>query len=143
MRDEAEPANLQATSYGRPKVTSVYVAPGNEAEQTIANIWQQVIGIERVGINDNFFDLGGHSLLAIKLVGRLREAFDIEIPFAKLFAAPTVAGLAMAIAESKAEQESQEQGEIMKILAQLSEDEIDAEISKRTNAAAGGDSNPG
>ena len=137
VRDVDDPANVQtsAATYSRPQVTSAYVAPGNESEQTIADIWQQVIGIERVGINDNFFDLGGHSLLAIKLIGRLREAFDIELPFARLFAAPTVAGLARAIAETKAEQEGQEQAEIMKMLAQLSEDEIDAEISKRTNAA--------
>ena len=136
-RDVDDPANVQtsAATYSRPQVTSAYVAPGNESEQAIADIWQQVIGIERVGINDNFFDLGGHSLLAIKLIGRLREAFDIELPFARLFAAPTVAGLARAIAETKAEQEGQEQAEIMKMLAQLSEDEIDAEISKRTNAA--------
>jgi len=134
-RDAEQPAGTSATTYSRSKVTSAYIAPGNETEQIIANIWQQVIGIERVGINDNFFDLGGHSLLAIKLIGRLREAFDIELPFSKLFAAPTVAGLSTAINESKAEQESHEKGEIMKMLAQLSEDEIDAEISKRTNPA--------
>jgi acyl carrier protein len=87
----------------------------------------------RVGINDNFFNLGRHSLLAIKLIGRVREAFDVELPFSKLFAAPEVAGLSMAIAESKSEQDHQEDPEIMKVLAQLSDDEIDAEIKKKTN----------
>jgi acyl transferase domain-containing protein len=137
QRDGEASADVQTSSstYSRPKMASAYVAPGNETEQTIANIWQQVIGIERVGVNDNFFDLGGHSLLAIKLVGRLREAFDIELPFSKLFAAPTVAGLSLAIAESKAEQNSQESAEVLKMLAQLSEEEIDAEINKRMNRA--------
>jgi acyl transferase domain-containing protein len=137
LHDAESSANVQssASTYSRPQVASAYVAPGNETEQTIANIWQQVIGIEQVGVNDNFFDLGGHSLLAIKLVGRLREAFDIELPFSKLFAAPTVAGLSRAIAESKAEQQSRESVEVLNMLAQLSEEEIDAEISKRMKTA--------
>ncbi len=123
------------TAYSRPKAAGTYVAPSNETERIIADIWQQVIGIERVGVNDNFFDLGGHSLLAIKLVGRLREAFEVELPFSKLFAAPTVAGLSLAVAESRAALESEEKAEIMSMLARLSEDEIEAEISKRTNPA--------
>ena len=58
--------------YPRPNMQDTYVAPRNETEQSVAEIWQQMLGIERVGVEDNFFNLGGHSLLATRLVGRLR-----------------------------------------------------------------------
>jgi len=118
--------------HARPALSTDYVAPGDESEQVIANIWQELLGIDQVGIHDNFFDLGGHSLLATRLIAWLRSAFNMDIPLGRLFASPTVAGLARAIAEIKVEQQTEEQTEILSILAQLSEEEIEAEISKRT-----------
>ena len=88
-----------------------YIAPRNQNEQTIANIWQEVIGLEKIGIHDNFFELGGHSLLAVQVTSRLRKSFKLEIPLqTALFEAPTIAELATAIASaqvSKDELESQ------------------------------------
>ena len=63
-------------------------------EDVIASIWAQVLGLERVGIRENFFQLGGHSLLATRVVSRLREAFALDVPVRTMFEAPTVAGLA-------------------------------------------------
>src|SRR6185369_7264517 len=63
--------NGEGSSYRQPVRQNVYVAPRNEAEAVMAEIWQQVLGIEKVGVTDNFFDLGGHSLLATRLVARL------------------------------------------------------------------------
>jgi thioesterase domain-containing protein/acyl carrier protein len=60
----------------------------------LANIWAEVLGVERVGIHDNFFELGGHSLLATQVVSRLRETFSIEFPLRKLFEHPTIESLA-------------------------------------------------
>ena len=71
--------------------------PRDDAERTIAGVWSAVLGVERIGVHDNFFDLGGHSLLATQVVSRLREAFGREVPVRLMFEAPTVAGLALRI----------------------------------------------
>ena len=71
-----------------------YVAPQSEAERKIAEIWTAVLRVERVGVNDNFFDLGGHSLLIVSLQGKLSAAFGREVKVVDLFRFPTVHALA-------------------------------------------------
>ena len=88
---------LPAPDRARPELDKAFVAPRTPAEELLAQIWAQLLDIERVGIHDNFFDLGGHSLLATQLVSRVREAFRAEIPLRRLFEVPTVAGLAESI----------------------------------------------
>ena len=86
-------------AYARPDLRSAYAAPGSPTEEALAAIWQELLGIERVGVNDNFFDLGGHSLLATQVISRVREALHAEISLEDLFAAPTVSGLAGRVAD--------------------------------------------
>jgi acyl transferase domain-containing protein len=84
---------LGGPTHPRPDLSSDYVAPGNSTEQTIADIWQGLLGVANVGIHDNFFELGGHSLLATGLVARLKSVFPVELSVASLFENPTVHSL--------------------------------------------------
>jgi amino acid adenylation domain-containing protein/FkbM family methyltransferase len=103
-------AEFPLTSNGKldrqslPNVTSEHtrpahesVAPRTETEQALAAIWTELLKVEHIGSDDDFFDLGGHSLLAIKLVSRVRDVFEVDLPLRNLFERPTVAKLAEAI----------------------------------------------
>jgi len=69
-------------------------APGNETEKTIADIWMEVLQVDRVGVHDSFFDIGGHSLSLVKVNGKLKKAFGIDITLAEMFRYTTIAALA-------------------------------------------------
>jgi amino acid adenylation domain-containing protein len=71
-----------------------FVSPRTEIEKLLAGVWEEILGVGRVGAHDNFFELGGHSLLATQVMSRLRTAFGVELPLRCMFDAPTVAGLA-------------------------------------------------
>ena len=71
-----------------------YVEPANALQETLVKIYAEVLGLQRVGIKDNFFSLGGHSLLATQLVSRLRDSLGIELPLRCVFEAPTPCELA-------------------------------------------------
>lgn len=81
----------------RPRLAQHYVAPRSTLERRLVEIWQNVLGVEPVGVHDNFFDLGGHSLKAITLLARIRDAFHIELPLRAIFDAPSVAELGPAV----------------------------------------------
>ena len=80
----------------RPDIGVPFVAPRNETETAIAEIWEQILG-NTVGVNDQFLDLGGNSLIAIQVISRLRRSFQVKVPLTLVFDAPTVAEMAVAI----------------------------------------------
>lgn len=88
--------------YERPEMWTEYVAPRNEIEERVVAIWQQVLGIEKIGVEDNFFDLGGHSLLATQLRNQLHTEFNVELSLQQLFTDATAAGVAKGIEEGLA-----------------------------------------
>jgi acyl transferase domain-containing protein len=92
--DAAAPPAAASEHHPRPELSTPYVAPRNPVEQTLCDIWQQLLGIERIGVHDDFFELGGHSLLATQILSRVRAALLVEVSLESLFEAPSVAGLA-------------------------------------------------
>jgi len=80
-----------------------YEPPGTAAEELLAGIWSEVLGVERIGAHDDFFELGGHSLLAVQVTFRIRDVFGIEIPFSAPFDHPTLRSLAALVDRPAAE----------------------------------------
>jgi len=109
-------------------------------EKTIVGIWEQFLGVTPIGIYDKFFELGGHSLLAIQLISRLRDAFRVELSAQRLFERPTVAELAATIeADIKALRQAEEEEavrteELLKMVEQLTEEEVAAILAEQDDS---------
>ncbi len=88
--------------YARPNLPTEYISPSGDVEEQLADMWQDLLGVKKVGRNDSFFRLGGHSLVALQLINRVKEAFDVEIPAEASFEAPTIAELAERIKKARA-----------------------------------------
>ena len=88
---------LPAPDWSQATVEVEFVLPRTPTEEIVASICAQVLGVDRIGAFDNFFDRGGHSLLATQVVSRLREAFEIDLPLRILFERSTIAELAAAV----------------------------------------------
>jgi amino acid adenylation domain-containing protein/thioester reductase-like protein len=85
---------LPAPEHTRPELEAVYVAPRTPVEKQLAEICAKLLGLEKVGIHDNFFDLGGHSLLITQLLAQVRDTFKVDLSLRTLFEVPTVANIA-------------------------------------------------
>ncbi len=101
----------------RPELDTPFVAPRTPVEEVLTGIWAEVLGLDKVGIHDNFFDLGGHSLLATQILSRVINRFQVELPVQILLQSPTVADMALVITQSQAEKAKPE--EMIHMLADL------------------------
>jgi amino acid adenylation domain-containing protein len=123
--------HLPKPDLSRAKSEQTLMAPRSPLEQNIAAIWSEVLGLENIGVQDNFFDLGGHSLLATQIVSRLRTQFGIEVALRRLFEEPTIEGLARAVVQSELEQvDDQNLAALIGDLEQMPEEEIDKLLSE-------------
>ena len=84
-------------SDGTVVTAAMYVPPETPTEKALAELWQRILRIDRIGPEDNFFEWGGHSLLAIQLVGRIHDRFGVELPLQDLFQRPQLRNLAARI----------------------------------------------
>jgi amino acid adenylation domain-containing protein len=95
------------------EMESAYMAPRTELEKTISSIWQEVLGVERVGVGDNFFDLGGHSLFMAEIFAKLQSVVNKSFTMVELYEYPTVASLANYLSRDRAERSSFQQSRQM------------------------------
>lgn len=97
--------------HARPNLMSTYVAPRNAIETTVAGIWEAVLGVERIGVFDEFASLGGDSLIAIRITARIREMLGVHVPVKTLMKQPTVAALSQTITAHLITQTPEQQAE--------------------------------
>jgi amino acid adenylation domain-containing protein len=116
---------------------TVFVAPRTPLEEVLAGIWAEVLQVDAVGVNDNFFALGGHSLVAIQAITRVRELFNMELLLRTFFESPTVAQLAMAIeADPAGREKAATIAGILARLDRLPDEELERELDSASRGAA-------
>jgi len=124
-----------------------YVGPRNAMEETLCQLWQEVLRRERVGIHDNFFNIGGHSLLAVQVISRIKSVLAIEMPLSALFMAPTVARMAEYIAAMNGHERLQGKlaatPTVMTVQSMLAEAVLDPVIAPNSAAAQQSPAVPG
>ncbi|HEY3579058.1 MAG TPA: amino acid adenylation domain-containing protein, partial [Pyrinomonadaceae bacterium] len=90
----------------RAQTETVYLAPRNEMEKIVAQVWQEVLQLDQVGVHDNFFDLGGHSLLMLRIQGKVRTLFNRDMSIVEMFRYPTISSLAEILGSAPPQQQS-------------------------------------
>jgi len=89
----------EGAKFARPDLDSDYVEPRDDIERTLVGFWEELLGVDQVGIEDSFFDLGGHSLVAVRLFAKVQQTYNVEYPISVLFEAPTIEACANMIRE--------------------------------------------
>jgi acyl carrier protein len=116
-----------------------YVPPRTPEEAALAAVWARVLGVERVGALDDFFDLGGHSLLVMQVVARLRDETGVDLPVRALFETPVLADAAAAVVQAKLAHLSRDDlSTLVEEVAHLSEEEVALLLAEDTGSATNG-----
>jgi amino acid adenylation domain-containing protein len=123
--------SLPAPEQRRPGLKEPYATPRTPTEELLATLWAEILGLDKVGIHDNFFALGGHSLLATRVISRARKSFQRDIRLRALFEHPTVADFAAHVAQSAAKTVTTEEMEdLIAELESLTEEEAQRHVSE-------------
>ena len=134
LRDKGQADQADSPKgYARPNLSNPYVAPTNQLESAIAEIWEGLLGIEHVGIHDNLFDLGGDSLLVIQIVSRIRETLRVEVSLRAIFETPTIAELAASLDRllQSMHEDTEKVAETLNLVEQLSDEELMALLAEQ------------
>jgi acyl carrier protein len=118
---------LPAPDLSRQSSSESFVDPKTPVELTIAQIWRDLLGVERVGVHDNFFELGGHSLSAVQLGLRLKQTYMVDVPLRSLFESPTVSAISVLV--SSMQPKADRISEIMQQVRGMSADEASEALS--------------
>ncbi|WP_344748421.1 phosphopantetheine-binding protein, partial [Streptosporangium vulgare] len=102
VETELDPAAVSDRPRPGGAVADDYVAPRGDVETAIARLWSEVLGGERIGVDDDFFELGGNSLIAVQLIALIRKELGVRLPMRSLFEEPTVAGVTALIEQARA-----------------------------------------
>jgi len=130
----AEPALV---GYARPDLDSEYAAPRNDRESKLAGIWQELLGVNSIGIHDNFFDLGGHSLIATQMLTRLKQDFGATLELNALFQHQTIADLAAEWARLAVIDDQATLAALLDRLEHMSDEEAAAQLAEHRDPATG------
>jgi amino acid adenylation domain-containing protein len=123
---------LPVPTQDRPELNQNYIAPQTPTQELLAEIWSEVLGIQRIGIDDNFFHLGGHSLKAIQLIGRIHQTFELDITVRHLFSYPTIRELADVLGElAGGEEIINEISRTIQEISQLSPEQVQAMLAQQ------------
>jgi acyl carrier protein len=144
---------LPAPDTSRPTIRTAYAIPRTPIEETLAGVWAQILGIERIGVRDNFFEIGGHSLLATRVMSRVRDAFNVDLPLRAFFENPTIAQLAELVEEARGRGEENRTQAIVRISREshiatllpggkIGPTDLRKGLRKGTQAAAAGGARP-
>jgi amino acid adenylation domain-containing protein/non-ribosomal peptide synthase protein (TIGR01720 family) len=106
LEDVIDKTNFSCALHSRPELSSTFVEPRNSLEQTLLGIWQTLLGIESIGIYDDFFELGGDSLLGMRVISKVREVFKVSLPLHDMFNRPTVAAIVESIEARRVQETS-------------------------------------
>jgi NAD(P)-dependent dehydrogenase (short-subunit alcohol dehydrogenase family)/acyl carrier protein len=129
-----EEKDSKSENHERPDLDNEYVQPETDIEKQICQEWENLLGIEGIGVNDNFFDLGGDSLIGTQLVSRLRKIYNTDIPLVSVFENATVRGIAAILQSNKVNDPDTElMADIFEKVDQMSEEEIAKILSKKNN----------
>ena len=120
----------------RPGLNQAYVPPKTEIQKQLARIWEEVLDVQPIGIDDHLLDLGAHSLLAAQAITRIIQSFNVELSAKTLFDAPTVAEMAKAIAQAQSKLSDLTLENLVQDIESLSEQEALQLIANKNDSAA-------
>jgi acyl transferase domain-containing protein len=133
--DQITDEPTQPPRHRRPTLQATYQAARTPSEQALIDIWEDLLGVQPIGVFDSFFELGGHSLLAIQLVSRLQRSLGHTCRLQQIFDAPTVAQLAEALSDDGSESPEEKTQRLLATVENLTEDEVRALLARTARTA--------